>query len=495
MPQLDAVIQFQERNRIRRYYPDAGDLHRGLYPKHMACMAAGGRHEPSPWCPTGCDGLPHRERLFIAANRVGKTEGVGAYETTCHLTGRYPNWWKGHRFDHAISAWAAGETNLTTRDILQAKLLGKIVREAGDRPEQAIGLGTGMIPADAIRGARPKSGIPNAIETTWIRHVSGGTSVLVFKSYEQGPGAFAGTEQDLIWCDEEPPDDVYGEALIRTMATGGFKGGLILLTFTPLNGWTAVVQRFMSEKECAEAHRFRVQAGWEDAPHLSKAERTDLERACPPHQRDARTKGIPTLGAGAIYPVGESELLVDPFAVPKHWPRGYGLDVGWKWTAAIWCAHDRDNDILYFDSEYLRSEGEPSIHAGAIKGRGPWIPGVIDPAANGRSQSDGQQLLPLYKGLGLDLTAANNSVETGIYEVWIRMSSGRLKVFRSLPQWQSEFRQYHRDRKGRIVKENDHLMDAKRYRTMHLDRLRLPPVKNEAKRQQGSYSGPGGWMG
>ena len=48
-------------------------------------------------------------------------------------------------------------------------------------------------------------------------------------------------------------------------------------------------------------------------------------------------------------------------------------------------------------------------------------------------------------------------------EVWQRLSSGRLKVFDSLRNWLGEFRIYRRDEKGKVVKKNDHLMDATRY--------------------------------
>ncbi len=40
----------------------------------------------------------------MAANRVGKTEGAGGYEMTCHLTGRYPHWWEGRRFSGPVRA-------------------------------------------------------------------------------------------------------------------------------------------------------------------------------------------------------------------------------------------------------------------------------------------------------------------------------------------------------------------------------------------------------
>lgn len=92
-------------------YPETGALRRQLYPKHMAFFRAG---------------VEHQERCMMAANRVGKTYGVGGYETVLHLTGRYPDWWEGRRFDHPIEAWAAGDTGETTRDIVQSVLLSLI---------------------------------------------------------------------------------------------------------------------------------------------------------------------------------------------------------------------------------------------------------------------------------------------------------------------------------------------------------------------------------
>lgn len=198
-------------------------------------------------------------------------------------------------------------------------------------------------------------------------------------------------------------------------------------------------------------------------PHISEKAQKDLVGSYSPHERDARSKGIPSLGSGAIYPVPEEDITVDPFEIPAYWKHAYALDVGWNRTAALWGALDPESDVLYLYAEYYRGQAEPAVHAAAIRARGEWIPGVVDPASRGRGQKDGEQLLYAYTNLGLVLTLANNAVDAGIYEVWSRLSTGRLKVFKTLQSWLSEYRIYRRDDKGRIVKENDHLMDDTRY--------------------------------
>jgi hypothetical protein len=257
--------------------------------------------------------------------------------------------------------------------------------------------------------------------------------------------------------------------------------GMLMLTFTPLMGMSEVVLSFLPDgrlQESDEGSKFVVTATWDDAPHLSDDVKKELWNSIPPYQRDARAKGIPQLGSGAIYPVPESDLLVHPFELPKHWPQGYGMDVGWNVTAAVWGAMNRETDTLYLVHEYKRGQAEPTIHAHGIKAPGDWIPGFIDPASRGRSQKDGTQLWSDYRDLGLNLELADNGVESGLYSTWNRMATGRLKVFESMPGWLTEFRLYRRDDKGKVVKQNDHLMDAMRYlesRTGSFITKPLPP--------------------
>ena len=219
------------------------------------------------------------------------------------------------------------------------------------------------------------------------------------------------------------------------------------------------------------ASRFTIQAGWDDVPHLDEKTKAELLASTPPHLRDARTKGIPSLGAGAIYPVPVSEIEVDPFPIPRFWKRAYALDVGWNKTAALWGAEDPSDGAIYFYAEHYRGQEQPAIHAEAIKARGRWIKGAIDPAARGRQQADGAKLMDSYRALDLSLVPAVNAVEAGLYEVWQRLSTGRIRIFSTLQNFKAEYRMYRRDEHGKIVKAFDHLMDCGRYLIMTWDQI------------------------
>src|SRR5215475_7254499 len=100
--------------------------------------------------------------------------------------------------------------------------------------------------------------------------------------------------------------------------------------------------------------KIAIQASWDDVPHLTKQAKEELLASIPAYQRDSRTKGIPQLGSGAIYPVAESDVLVSDFELPAYFPRAYALDVGWNRTACLWGARDNETGIIYLYSEYYK---------------------------------------------------------------------------------------------------------------------------------------------
>lgn len=424
-----AEIRRRKYARIFYQFPDVGPLKRDLYIKHIEFINSTAKF---------------RESAFQAANRSGKSE-TGAFAVSVWLTGEYPHWWKGKIFNRPVNVLVAGETGKLVRDSVQKKLLG----DAGS-------IGTGLIPKDSIIDKRPKSGIPDAFDTIRIKHKSGGESILQFQSYDQGREAFQATERDVVWEDEEPPINIHNENLIRTMTTGG----IVILTFTPLKGLSETV--LAMQEKVSKGIACITTATWDDAPHLDEKTKEELLASLPPYQRDARSKGIPQLGSGAVYPIPETDFIVKPFEIPNHFRIGYGLDVGWNNTAAVWFAHDTEKDIVYITHDYKRGQAEPSTHASAIRARGDYI-GVIDPASRGRSQKDGESLIHLYGQQGLKLQLADNTVEAGIFDVYQRLTTGRLKIFETCQYLISEMRIYRRDEKGRIVKDNDHNCDALRY--------------------------------
>lgn len=439
-------------------------------------------------------GKDFTERFFSSGNRTGKTQSA-SFEAACHLTGLYPDWWEGRRFTRANHAWAMALTNAQTRDVIQTKLLGPVGS-----------WGTGMIPKELIVGTSTKPGAGGAIDIVKVQHISGGISTLGFKSAEQGREFLQGVTLDWAWMDEIPSQDVYSEVFMRLMTTRGF----IMLTATPLEGMTPLVLAYFSvakflpetddlpsviklaredrARELAEAirkgddatvlmggkNKCIVVAGWDDCPWLGEEEKITMLAARPEHLREASRTGIPGTSGGNIYPIPLDQILIDDFPIPPHYRLINGMDVGWSNTAAAFFALDPDTSTLYMYGEYKRGKAEPIIHAEAIKTKSKWAdaPVAIDPASQGRSQVDGRQLYNLYRQHGLKLIKADNAVEAGIYKVWELLSIGKLKVFKSCKEFQREYITYRRDDKGRVIKENDHILDAVRYACGSLDHAR-----------------------
>ena len=403
-------------------------------------------------------GLTKRERLLMAGNQLGKTE-AGAYETTCHLTGEYPVDWMGRRFDRPVRWWAAGETSLAVRDILQKKLCGE--------PGVVDAHGTGFIPrnlfADKPSLAR---GVTDAYDTIQVKHKSGGTSILRFKSYEQGRARFQGETLDGIWFDEEPDEEIYSEGLTRTAATGG----MAYMTFTPLKGMSSVVRRFLQE---ASPDRAFVTMTIDDVQHITPDEKKKIVAAYLPHEREARARGVPMLGSGRIFPVPE-EALREPAIqeLPMHWAKLWGVDFGIGHPfAAVLIAWDKDTDVIHVIHTVRVADQLPLQHAAAMKPIGAAVP-VAWPQDGTQRRDDGEPLMHHYRRHGLRMVDEHAtfedgsiSTEAGILEMHERMTTGRLKVAAHLNDWFEEFRLYHR-KDGQIVKIQDDIMSATRVAVM-----------------------------
>jgi phage terminase large subunit-like protein len=415
-------------------------------------------------------GNSKRERLFRAGNQLGKTL-AGAAEVAMHLTGRYPEWWKGKRFERCVRWMAGSESAELTRKGVQRLLVGT--------PEDRQAWGTGAIPKECLVGWSMRSGVADAAASITVRHESGANSTLQFASYDQGRTKWQADTLDGVWFDEEPPPDVYSEGITRTNTTMG----PVILTMTPLFGMSEVVRRFLSDPT---PDRADICMTIEDAEHYTPEERARIIASYPEHERDARTKGYPSLGSGRIFPILESVISVEPFAIPPHWPQIIGIDFGWDHpTAAARLAWDRDADCVYVTAIYRRSESTPVIHAAAIKSWGAW-PVAWPHDGLQHDKGSGEELASQYRRQGLKMLkhkathppkageaegSGGNGVEAGLMEMLDRMQTRRWRVFSHLTEWFEEFRLYHR-KDGKVVKEYDDAISASRYGLMMLRHAR-----------------------
>lgn len=419
-------------------------------------------------------GSHYRERLFRAGNQLGKTF-AGAAEMSYHLTGEYPAWWRGRRWDRPIRAWVGGKSSIDVRDAPVRLLLG-----------EATARGTGLVPKRRIIDIAPARGIADGVDYVAVRHVSGRDSTLTVKTYDQGRERWQASTLDLVWFDEEPPADIYTEGLTRTNATSG----CVYITFTPLLGMSEVVMRFLGDPS---PDRHDTNMTIEDAEHISPEERARIIASYAPHEREARVRGTPILGSGRIFPVAEEAIKVEAFRIPPHWARLGAMDLGWDHPfAAVEIAYDVDSDIAYIVWCYRARQETPIMHAGALKPRGAWLPWAWPhDALNETSAGGGVALKAQYVDHGLNMLAeraqypsGSTSVEAGLMDMLDRMETGRLKVFDHLASWFEEFRIYHR-KDGKVVKQMDDLMSATRYGIMMLRHAILPPdIRAQIRRER-----------
>lgn len=446
---IQAFSEHKKFNLIDSIFPDKGPFSRDKYHKHVAFFTAG---------------AAHRFRTLGGGNGSGKSF-AGSYELSLHMTGDYPEWWEGKRFKKAPKGWVVCESGALWRGSMQEALLGRIGDEEG----------TGLLRKECLPKEATKSfpGVPGAVGQIFVKHKSGGLSNLVVKTFDMGRDKFQAETLDFILFDEEPPEEIYTECIMRLRGVEGVKEpGICLLMFTPLKGLSDVVMRYIPHGRFPiegthpeHPDRFAIAISWDDAPHLSEEDKKTMIAEMPPNERDARTKGIPALGSGRIYPIAEEDIKCAPFPIPEYFPRAYGLDFGWNNTAALWIAQDPVSQVKYIYATYKKGKVPDSQHVFAIKQRGDWMSGAADPSGGGR-RDDGKMRIDYYRSLGLDLHPGYNGLATGIGQVLTEMEAGTLKVFSNLEDFFNEFRIYRYDVKDPNKPargQDDHLLDTVRY--------------------------------
>jgi phage terminase large subunit-like protein len=420
------------------------------------------------------------ERMLGAGNQVGKTLS-GSREAAYHATGLYPDWWEGTRFKKPTVGWVGGVSGEVIRDTTQKLLVGRM--------QDIESIGSEAIPKDCIIETSKAMGVKDLLDHVKIKHVSGGISLIFFKSYEKGREKFQGETIDWVWLDEEPPQEIYTECLTRT--NNGQLGQFIFITFTPLKGMTTVAFDFYSG---SNPTKHLTQMSIDDVDHYTPEEKEKIKASYPEHEREARSHGYPTVGEGRIFLTPEADIKQQLQSFPSWFPHIAGQDFGYGQseashpTALACMAWDRERDIInVYDAFYVK-QPTPIKTAGTLRARHPdkidWIP--ISWPHDAMKASGGNEkgtIAELHKAQGMQMLPhhatfedGGNSVEAGIMDMDQRMSTGRLKVAAHLDEWFDEYRMYHRE-KGKIVKLRDDLMSATRYGIMMLRYADTEPVE------------------
>jgi phage terminase large subunit-like protein len=407
-----------------------------------------------------------------------------------HLTGRYPNWWDGVRFDYGgWEAWVGSIDNDMQRRGPQRALLGRDLSQ----------LGTGLIPADALADKGPRlrqAGVKDVIDTIVINHSSGRPVTLKFLTFEQGWRKWQSGDPKIILWDEEPDEtnveqkDILAEALTRLVRNNG----IFMAGYTPLLGETQLTRHFM---DSTDSGVWWIGATWDDAPHMDEEQKKRIESQYPAHQREARTKGIPMVGEGLIFQVPESSIVIDPIHIPDHWARICGVDFGMSHpAAAAWLAWDRDTKTIYLYDCWREANTTLEKQAKVIKARGDWIPVSWPHDGEKRDPKSGQRFADILREHGVNVLSksARYKNDTGgpqpqwpvIEDLRELMEAGQFRVFRTCKPWLEEYRSYH-IKDGQIVSRRDDALKASFYAKMM---LRYAVSEREGRRAFVTQSAP-----
>ena len=430
----------------------------------------------------------HRVMGLIASNQSGKSETACSI-VACHATGIYPDWWEGRKYDRPVKIMVAGVDGNHNKNVLQDKLIGtNNWRLKAER-------GTGMIPKEMIIDESAVTVRGDDLSALKIRHVSGQMSEILFRAYSQGREAAQGFQADLILIDEQPKDDFWSEALVRTAATNG----QVVCSFTPLLGMTGLVEELINLtpeedstkdkfgfKYRSEAGWSMVRATWEDIDHISEGDKIQLRKGFAAYEADARTFGMPIAGHGRIFPYQDEQIVYNPREVQvlNDWEHILAIDIGHGHgrdpSAVIQLAYDKINDVIYCTDEKVDETNTTRELARLITSVNHTSPVAWPPDAGKASMSSESTVADQLREMNINLLGKpflnprgadgkrNNWKAPGINEINQRFAEGRLKISADCKELLKEMQSYSYTESGKIQDGKDHAIDAFRYAVMSI---------------------------
>ena len=280
------------------------------------------------------------------------------------------------------------------------------------------------------------------------------------------PFSLEGVHVHAAWMDEA--GQMKREAWDVVLRRVGFYNGRVLITTTPYNlGWLKT--EFYDRWKAGDSNYDVIQFPSIENPYYPREEFERAKRDLPDWMFRMFYLGEFARPEGLVYDCfNPSVHLVEPFDIPKDWPRVIGVDFGYNNPfAAIWLAVDPDNNVFAY-KEYYQREKLPSEAGEEIKRmcEGERIDAVVcDPSR--------PEAIEELRQLGLPAQSGNNVVLHGIQKVSEKMQSKQLFFFRGLENTLNEIEAYswkvtNGAKQEQPVKEFDHLMDAMRYAIMYI---------------------------
>ena len=431
---------------------------------------------------------PHQEpfhrskakgRLFLGGNRAGKTVAECA-EAVMRLTGKHK-----YRDDLKRPPIAGRSVSVDVEKGIKEIVLPQIARW--------------MPPSELINGSWEDSYAKGERKLTLANG-----STLEFMTYEQEVEKFAGTSRDFVMFDEEPPEDIFNENLLRLVDVNGDWW----MAMTPLidMSWThdRLFQKGLdpatSTLVLPDGTSIRTvevfQASSLDNQYISEAELFIATDGMSEEEADARKHGKYFSYTGAIYSssirMGENggiKTFIPPIHNSDSWPLLYNkwghfgmLDHGYSNPTAFYLgAYDKYGRVIIY-YEYYKQKKLVHENAEAIKGilrelrlenKLEYIVG--DPSIRNTDPITGSSIQQEYAEHGLYIGLANNDVIGGINRVSSRLKKGMLLITDNCEMAKWEFVRYRwakydtskarqkNNAKETPMKKDDHAMDAIRY--------------------------------
>lgn len=355
------------------------------------------------------EGTKRHQRLIRGGNQVGKSFAC-AFEAALHMTGQYPKWWPGRRFEKPTRGWVVGPERTLVRDGPQRQLTAR----QGE-------FGSGTIPLTSFAG-KPVMvpGGTGSIDTMSVVHqtdgVRDGISTATFKSFEQGAEKMQSESIDWIWVDERCSEEIYSELVARTSATDG----IIFLSYTPLKGGGELTYRFLNEYS---PDRVDIRIDVKHAKHISAERRAELEEAYLPHEREARIHGIPQLGIARVFPFAIETMMrnFNPDKDVQSWAKWLvGVDFGYGHPfAAALCAWVPQIDEFFVVDGFKMERSEALYHVKRIAGmcRGLRIPIAWPHDGLTHEKGSGISLADVYRRVGGPMLPGHAENKGGGYHV------------------------------------------------------------------------------